>query len=600
MARFRSPWVALALAPLSVVLSSCKLIPTEAAAVPPPAKAGARAGGQLVVGVTPPGGIDPVDAYEPVGKLISSTMCDTVVTLDPDTGQVREGLARSLVFSPDGTTLTFKMRRGLRFNDGTALKPADVDFSWRLLRAKSTGSYLRDLVEPFAAGVAGSVGGKEQGSSVLADEGVADKTSNPIARALNEADFQMSSTKGNGGAVRVLAEPAMAPISRIAYRRDPVAFSRNPVCVGPYKLAKPYLPGDSSITLVRNPGYYDANVGYTGGGRGYLDTIVFKIYKTADLAYAGYAKGEVDLVAVPPAKAADAARFGNDRVAGSQTTVEFLGVPTGLDPYNSTDLRRALSLALDRSELAAVLGAADHPATGFLPSALGIRPGDNAVRTGAVKAKRSAGAQFHGCDGSTPAHADVAAAQQALQKAKSAPGLSDALAKPLVMYVNSDGNYVALARAAAAQWKANLGLSVTVTPLRWADYLQKASQGPGFDGLFHMAWATDATAPVNMFNDAQAFLAPLFESTGSSNWSHWSSADFDFNFSKEAARKSDVQERGSLFRELEQTLCKELPMLPVAFSGPQYLVRTSKFATARESFLGVSNVMPELREIYQR
>ena len=34
----------------------------------------------MTVGITRPGGIDPVNAYEPIGKLISSTMCDTVAT----------------------------------------------------------------------------------------------------------------------------------------------------------------------------------------------------------------------------------------------------------------------------------------------------------------------------------------------------------------------------------------------------------------------------------------------------------------------------------------------------------------------------------------
>ena len=65
------------------------------------------------------------------------------MTLDPVTGQLREGLARSVAYSPDGTTLTFKLRRGLHFNDGSKLGPKDIDFSFHLLYATSTASYVR-------------------------------------------------------------------------------------------------------------------------------------------------------------------------------------------------------------------------------------------------------------------------------------------------------------------------------------------------------------------------------------------------------------------------------------------------------------------------
>lgn len=602
MTRRRRSLTALALAPTCALLSACGMIPGEEVASAPPLKEGARTGGTLTVGITRPGGIDPVNAYEPVGKLISSTMCDTVVTLDPDTGQVREGLARSLVFSPDGTTLTFTMRRNVTFNDGaTEIEPPDVDFSYRVLYSTGTGSYLRDLIAPFSAGISSAVGGQQKKKEVLAEDVLAAKANQPIAQALNEADFQMFANKGNGGAIRALAEPALAPVSEAAYRRDPVGFGSNPVCVGPYKLERPYLPGDMSISMIRTPGYYAENVGYTGGGRGYLDRLEFKIFETADLAYAAYGNGEIDLVAVPRAHAADAQGFGADLVTGRATDVEFLGVPTGLEPYSNVDLRRALSLALDRTALAEVLGPAYVPASGFLPDALELLPGPNGVRSGAVQSKDSTGLRFDGCEESqAPPRADAAEARAALAKAAAEPGATEALAKPIVLYVNADGRYEQLARLAAEQWKTVLGLQVEVKPLRWADHLQKASQGPGFDGVFHLAWATDASVPEPMFNDAQDFLGPLFTAAGTSNWSHWSSTEFDFAFTEDAARATDIREREVFFKQLEGILCEELPMIPVSFGHPQYLVRTEKFATARSSYLSASTGLPVLREIYQR
>lgn len=582
----------LALPAVCLGLASCKGLPGDSVAKAPPAPSGASPGGTLTVGVTPPGGIDPVGAYEPVGKLISSTMCDTVVTLDPVTGQVREGLAQSLVFSPDGSTLTFKMRRHLRFNDGSELAPSDVDFSLRLLHAASTASYVKGLVAPF-------VGPGGKGESVLADDVVGGKESKPIIQTLNEADFQVSGGQGNGGAVRIFAEPAMAPISQAAYRKDPVAFAQSPVCAGPYRLASPYRAGDRTITLVRSKTYHGQNVGYTSGGDGYADRIVFSIFPTPELAYAAFGQGKVDVVAVPPTRAADARRLASSLVTGSRTTVDFLGLPTGLDPYRSTVLRQAMSLALDRKALARTLGPSSVAGTGFLPSALAILPGANGIRSGAVETKDAGGAVPVGCADLAPA-ADPVRAKALLARAKREPAVGPALSKPLKLYVNQDGGYPALARLAARQWHDVLGIDVQVVPLAWNDYVQKATQGPGFDGAFHLGWATDTVSPEPLFNDPQAFVTPLFAGRGSSNWAHWSSADFDFALQEDAAKTSSVRDRGVFFAGLEKLLCKELPMIPVAFSSPEYLVRKGAWSTARPSYLGQSTGAPLLREMFQR
>ena len=93
---------------LSVSLSACGLSVAKVGH-PPSAPTGAHRGGVLRVGVTAPGGIDPLNAYEPVGKLISTALCDTLVSLDP-THSVQDkscfdanGDLMSSAFSPDGT-----------------------------------------------------------------------------------------------------------------------------------------------------------------------------------------------------------------------------------------------------------------------------------------------------------------------------------------------------------------------------------------------------------------------------------------------------------------------------------------------------------------
>ncbi|HVT65410.1 MAG TPA: ABC transporter substrate-binding protein [Mycobacteriales bacterium] len=563
------------------LVSACSLA-SDNTGTPPSPPRGVHSGGVLRVGITAPGGIDPLDAYEPVGKMISSALCDTLISLDPQTGQVREALAKGWVLS-GGTSMTIKLRHGIKFTNGQELGSRDVNYSLQQLISTSNGSYVASLAQQFAAVSLG-----KQDTGILADP---DRAAT-IAFGVSRHDFQLTDALVSGGALRAFAEPAMAPVSQSAESADPSEFASDPVCVGPYRLSKPYRGDAKTIRLVRSKGYYGENVGYTSGGVGYADQIVFRIYPSAKAVLKAYDDGKVDVVEVPRT---DVARTKDtaSRVFGLATGTEFLGLPgNSAGPFSDPDVRIALSEAIDRTKLVKdVFGPDDQVADGFVPPALAISPGRS------LDDKMVKGAPLATCGASTPAAPRLAAARALLAKAATRPGATPFTG--FTLDVNNDAPYPAMARELAAQWRSGLGLHVKVKTMPWQAYKAKGEGSPGFTSPFRVRWASDATAPLTTYNDQQVFYAPLAGSAATTlaNWSHFSDRKFDFALLSTVSTVTDVQERGTDFRQLGSMLCQQMPVIPLAFDRPAFLVRSTAVGSARPVPVGRDGVLM-LRELY--
>ena len=107
--------VTLALAAILAVLT------VPAAAQPP---------GTLVVGlVAEPVNLDPAQVTDLNSARVGRRIVETLVTFPEESTQLVPGLAESWTVSKDGLQYTFKLRRGIKFHDGTPLDAAAVKFS---------------------------------------------------------------------------------------------------------------------------------------------------------------------------------------------------------------------------------------------------------------------------------------------------------------------------------------------------------------------------------------------------------------------------------------------------------------------------------------
>src|SRR5262249_54337611 len=94
------------------------------------------AGGQparevLVVGMeAEPPGLDPGQARGLHTLRVTHQIFGTLVTTPDDSTDIVPGLAGSWSVSPDGLDWTFKLRKGVKFHDGTPLDAAAVKFTF--------------------------------------------------------------------------------------------------------------------------------------------------------------------------------------------------------------------------------------------------------------------------------------------------------------------------------------------------------------------------------------------------------------------------------------------------------------------------------------
>ena len=90
----------------------------------------AQPAGTLVVGlVAEPVNLDPAQVTDFNSNRVGRRIVEPLVTFAEETTQVVPGLAESWTISPDGLQYTFKLRKGVKFHDGTPFNAAAVKFS---------------------------------------------------------------------------------------------------------------------------------------------------------------------------------------------------------------------------------------------------------------------------------------------------------------------------------------------------------------------------------------------------------------------------------------------------------------------------------------
>lgn len=512
----------------------------------------AHPGGSLSIAVPGPVFLDPAAAADESSQLVVNTMCDTLVTLDPVTGEPRPGLAQSWVVTDGGRGISFRLRRGIRFQDGTAFTSKEVVESLQRLADPGTGAPTASLLADVQGFEALRQATSPDSRSLLRG-----------ARAIEPLSFEIRFESGkHADFVRALAHPATAPIRADLADQTAVGADGAPTCVGPYRLATPRQGTASDVHLVRAESGTRLE-GMARGGIGFADEIHFRVFTDVGAGFAAWERGEVDVAAVPPAQArAAAARHGAAVVSGPAPRVEYIGLPAAeQSPYAVPAVRRALSAALDRTAIAeSVYDGSRVAATGFLPPSLGRVARPNA------------------CQFERP----VEAAQL--------PSV------PLTLAFNDEFAHRRLAEAVARQWRERLGLEVQLMPMTWDDYLRRGTSTSGFDGAFRMSWAP-------RYQSSLEYLGPLFLSAnvGRSNLQRWQDLEFERVYFGRAEPEQDERERELVLHELEDRLCTELPLIPVAFSRATVAMRSDRVGSARSDRRALSLTgAPLVREVFVR
>ena len=272
----------------------------------------------MVLGMTlEPPGLDPTaGAASAIAEVVLYNVFETLTKINPD-GSVTPLLAERWEVSPDLRTITFYLRKGVKFSNGEPFNAQAVRFSFtRAAGDKSTNKDKRT----FAA--------MESVSAV-------DEHTVVIINKEPDPDFLFYM----GQATAVIVEPKSAD-----------GNNARPVGTGPYELDN-WAKG-SSITLKAWPGFRNASAIR-------IKRATFRFISDPAAQVAAVLAGDVD--AFPRVAPRGASQFkANPRlqtlITGSRAKT-VLAINNARKPLNDVRVRRAISMAIDRK--AVIAGAAD-------------------------------------------------------------------------------------------------------------------------------------------------------------------------------------------------------------------------------------------------
>ena len=269
------------------------------------------------------------DAY---ASQVQNYVLESLLIRHPETLEWQGLLARDWEVADDGLTITFELRRGLRFSDGEPLTAEDVAFSHdfimdEAIAAPRQRAYYRRL----------------EAVEAVDEHTVVFRFDEPYFKALSLA-----------GGLPVLAEHYYA-----GYRADPEAFNNSRSLLfgsGPYRFpgAGEWTPDSGRVELERNPRYW-------GPVEPPFRRLVWEVIENDSARLTTYRNGDIDLYQARPREfeelTADEALMERSESraymspTGGYSYIAWNQREDADTPFHDPRVRRAMTFLTDRGTL---------------------------------------------------------------------------------------------------------------------------------------------------------------------------------------------------------------------------------------------------------
>jgi peptide/nickel transport system substrate-binding protein len=237
-------------------------------------------GGRFVVGQTATAKtFNPIVANEQGSTEVNNLLHVSLTDIDNITQQDVGLIAKSWEFSDGGRTITFHLRRGLRFSDGHPLTSADVRFSFDVVMDDSVPNAIRDGLTDVDPAT-----GRTLKYTYDAPDSLTFRITSPRPSAM-----MLSSVS----AIRVIPKHVLEAPWRAGQFASAYGTDTPPaklVTSGPWRLAE-FVP-DQKVVVERNPYWFGVDA--SGRRLPYLDQVVFLIVKDQNAAALKFHAGELD------------------------------------------------------------------------------------------------------------------------------------------------------------------------------------------------------------------------------------------------------------------------------------------------------------------
>jgi oligopeptide transport system substrate-binding protein len=469
--------------------------------------------------------LDPQVNFDAAAGWILADVYEGLVTFDPD-GKIIGGAAESWEASPDGKTYTFRLREGLKWSNGDPLVAQDyVNGVLRTLNPDTIsekGYYFYSTI-------------KVKGAEALANG----ETKDPATLGMTAPDDRTVVIEMETPAPHILDLMGyfqMAPLHSPSFDAGGAAVFIDPARVvsnGAY-IIKEVVP-QSHVLLERNPNYWDAaNVK--------IPFVKHHVTEDVGTELKRYQAGEIDITYDIPLAEMERlkAEMPGEVWVFPSTYLIYYSFNLSNPDLQNIDLRRALSLALDRDVLENKI--VKGGATPKLNYAGGFDPeykGPDIAEAAMTQAEREA------------------LAQELYAKAGYRPD------NPLKLSIATTVAEINIRRAqgAALMWKKVLGVEVEVNSMERKAWL---------DLFYTDDWSIFADNLVGDFAGPETFLSYMRPSAEPGY--DWVKPEFDAAMDV-AAQQPDKATRYPELAKAEKILLDDYIFAPISIEPYRHLVK---------------------------
>lgn len=485
-----------------------------------------------------PDSFDPGNTYYAYMYNLSRLYARPLMTFKPGAGEAGNELVPDLASAPGepsdgGKTWTYKLRPGLKYEDGTPITSKDVKY------AVERSNFARDVLslgpsyfQQFLEG-----GDKYKGPyKDKSDKGISsiqtpDDTTIvfKLNRAFQEFDY-------------LVATPQTAPVPKA--KDTGVDYVKKIVSSGSYKFQS-YQEGKEAV-LVRNENW-DAKSDPLR--KQYPEKIVVKLKVNAETIDQDVMSGKAIDLGGTGVQAATQAKVVNssDQKANTDNTyggrLVYMAINTKLAPFDKVECRKAVEFAVNKVSVQTALGGpirGDIASTVLPPDIPGYQKSDLYATPGNKGDVAKAKDQLKAC-GKTSIDTNISARSDRPAEIDAATAIIDSLKK--------------------------VGINASLKQFPSGKYFTDAAGVPQFNkkqniGLHMMQWGADWPSGYGFLQ--QILHSDAIGESGNTNLSQLDNKDVDSLLEK-AIASEDQGERDGLYAQIDKKAMEEAALVPLTY-----------------------------------
>lgn len=467
-----------------------------------------------------------------------------LVQLD-DKLNVQPDIAKYWAISDEGTTYQFTLRNDVYFHKNSSfgkdstriVKAEDFNFSFnRILDEKvaSPGRWIMQNVASF--------------------------------KTISDSVFQIKLHKSFPGFLGLLSMKYASVVPKEVVENPENDFRSHPIGTGPFqfKLWKENV----KLVLRKNPLYFEKDA--NGESLPYLEAVAITFLPDKQSGFLQFIQGKLDFISGLDPSYKDEIltqrgtlqdKYKNDinLITGPYLNTEYLGfrLDGNSEAVKNKSMRQAMNYGFDRKKLILYLrnGMGTPATSGMIPDGLpSFQPFD--------------GYDYH------PEKAIELIAKYKQETGDKNPQL----------FLSTNASYIDIAEFLQREWqKIGLDVAVDINPpstLRQAISTGKVS-------FFRASWIAD-------YPDAENYLSLFYSKNfapNGPNYTHFKNEKFDELY-ENAFKETDVEKRYKLYREMDQLIMEEAPVIPLFYD------KVARFSRKEVQNLGINGLnMLDLKRV---